>query len=99
MNKRTLKTMAGALGRVQGLLLAVALVSALSGCNEDGTGLGNPDGTNTVGLSFGLSGGAAAPAPSMFAGSLELTDGTNTLVIESAELVLKEIEFERVYRG
>jgi hypothetical protein len=96
MNDRTLKTIAGALGRVQGLLLAVALVSMLAGCNEDGTGPGNLDGANTVSLSFGLSGGAAAPAPSLFAGSLELTDGTNTLVIETAELVLREIEFERV---
>jgi len=83
MNKRTI-----------GPLLAVAMVAALAGCeNSTGPGL---EGTQAVSLSFGVSGGSAAPGASLFAGELELNDGVHTLVIQSTELVLKEIEFERV---
>jgi hypothetical protein len=86
---------AGALARAGGKLLVVVMVGLLAGC-DDATGPGVPTGTEAVSLSFGLSGGSASPAPSLFAGELQLSDGTNTLVVQSAELVLREVEFERV---
>lgn len=81
------------LGRMARLPLAVALMAALAACNDS---TGPNSGARTVSLSIGLAGGGASPAASLFAQGLELTDGTNTLVIESAEFVIREIEFERV---
>lgn len=72
------------------LLVGLVMLAVLGAC-DDSTG---PGGTGIVSLSVGLKSGPA-PSPSLFAQGLELTDGTNTLVIESAELVLREIEFER----
>ncbi len=75
-----------------GALLALTLVTAMVGCdNATGPGL---DGSKAVTLSIAMSAGTAAP--SLFAGELELNDGTHTLVIQSAELVIREIEFERM---
>jgi hypothetical protein len=95
MKQETTKRMVTALARGRALLMAVLLVLAAGACNEDGTGPGSPDGAKTVSLSIGLGGGTAAPAAALFAAGLELTDGVSTLVIESAELVLREIEFKR----
>ncbi len=72
--------------------LALALMAALAAC-DDATG---PNSGRTLSLSVRIAGGGANPAPGLFAQGLELTDGTNTLVIESAEVVIREIEFERV---
>lgn len=89
------KTSSG--GRVAAgrLALGALVLGLVVGCDDDDvTGL--PDaGTQAVSLSVGLK-STAVPSPSLFAQGLELSDGTNTLIIESAELVLREIEFERV---
>ncbi len=74
------------------LSLALALMATLAACN-DATG---PNSGRQLSLSVGLAGGGASPTAGLFAQGLELTDGTNTLVIESAEVVIREIEFERV---
>lgn len=80
------------------LLVALALLGLAMGC-DSATG---PDAGRSVSLSFGLTGSPAGQAPGpaaaagLFAAGLELTDGVNTLVIESADLVMREIEFERV---
>ncbi len=72
----------------------------LASCSGDSTGLGT-----TVSLSFSTpagSGTAAAPfSASPFTGGLSLspvtfTSGSNVLVITKAEVVLREIELERV---
>lgn len=74
-----------------GLALALAFVPLA--CN-DATG---PEGGTPLTLSIMVPGsGGAAPAAALFnAGELTLSDGVNTLVIQSAEVVLREIEFER----
>lgn len=73
--------------------LALALAVALVAC-DDSTG---PNGGSLLTLSIMVPGsGGAAPAPALFgAAELRLDDGQNTLVIQSAEVVLREIEFER----
>lgn len=82
---------------VRKILLGFALLAALSGCDDDEgiTGPANPAGQRAVSLSIGLAGGASASAAVPFGSGLELSDGLNTLALESAELVLREIEFER----
>ncbi|MBI2537305.1 MAG: hypothetical protein HYW06_10175, partial [Gemmatimonadetes bacterium] len=77
-------------------LAAVAGLLLVAACS-DGTGPGT-----SLALSFStrLPAGAAAPsrAPSFGAavtGADTLTDGTNTLIITKAEIVLREIELER----
>ncbi len=82
--------------RLPVLALTLATLGLLAGCDGGPTGPGGA-GSKSVSLSFGLKGGSASPAPGLFAAGYELTDGLgNTLVITSAELVLREIEFERV---
>ncbi len=81
--------------RLPVLALTLAALGLLVSCDESPTGPGGA-GSKAVSLSFGLKGGSASPAPGLFAAGYELTDGLNTMVIESAELVLREIEFERV---
>lgn len=84
--------MRAAIGRVA---LGVFMLALLVGC-DDGDVTGPAAGaTKTVSLSVGVK-AAPATSASLFAQGLELNDGTNTLIIESAELVLREIEFERV---
>jgi hypothetical protein len=75
------------------LAVAVAALAALVGCEET-TGPSAGAG-RTVSLSIGLGGGGGSAAPALMAAGLELNDGLNTLVIESAELVMRELEFER----
>lgn len=79
---------------------AVVAALFLASCSGDSTGLGT-----TVSLSFSTpagSGTAAAPfSASPFIGGLSLspvtfTSGSNVLVITKAEIVLREIELERV---
>jgi hypothetical protein len=84
----------GTLMRSRGLLLAGVVAALLAGCS-DSTG---PSGAGRrVSLTVGLAGGAANPAPPLFAQGLVLTDGAgNRLEITSAELVIREIEFKRV---
>ena len=80
-------------------LLAVGLVAAtLAACDDDGgvTGPGGSAGAGSVSLSVALTGSAPNSAASLHAQGLDLTDGANTLSIESAELVVREIEFERI---
>jgi len=76
------------------LVLGLALLGLLAGCDDDPTGPAAP-GAQSVSLSVTLK-STAGPSPALFAQGLQLTDGTNTLEIESAELVLRELEFERV---
>ncbi len=73
--------------------LALALAMALVACN-DSTG---PTDASRLTLSFVVPGtGGAAPAPALFAAfDITLDDGQNELIIQSAEVVLREIEFER----
>ncbi len=81
--------------KLKGLICALALAASLGACDL----FTGPDGpTGSVSLSFMVPGtGAAASAARLFgAAGVTLTDGTgNTLVIQSAEVVLREIEFER----
>lgn len=79
--------------RASTFVVMLAALALLAGCDQ-ATGPGA--GANSVGLSFTLAGGAANPAPGLFAASLDLNDGSNTLSIQSAEIVLREIEFERL---
>ncbi len=93
MKSTTLKY-ASHLAKLGHLVLAGLIIFAV-GC-DDSTAPAGSAGSRPVGLSVALSGTGANPVGSLFAQALELTDGANTLVIESAELVLREIEFERV---
>ncbi len=79
-------------------LVVAALLAALVACNDDGgvTGPVGSVGAGSVTLSVALTGAGPSASASLHAQGLELTDGANTLVIESAELVVREIEFERI---
>ncbi len=79
--------------KLKGLICALALTATLGACDLF-TGPDRP--TGSVSLSFVVPGtGAAASAARLFgAGEYTAMDGTNTLVIQSAHLVLREIEFE-----
>ncbi len=82
-----------------GLGAVLATLVAFAACDEDTTGPNaGPAAGSTVSFSMMVPAKTTPPAaPRLFgAGSLTLEDGTNSLVIESAELVLREIEFERV---
>lgn len=70
-------------------LLALAAVVALGSCGgaEDG-----PGGTRTTGFAVTLSSPSVGAAGT---GALVLDDGASQLVIDSAEIVLNEIEFEQ----
>ena len=72
--------------------MAAALTLALAGCDENPT---SPDGSGVpLSLSVMVPAGGPAPAARMFAGEITIDDGAHVLVIESAEVVLGEIEFE-----
>ncbi len=79
-----------------GVLTLITAIAALTACN-DSTG---PGGNATqVSLSFTAgTAGAPAAASGLFAGPADLTfsDGQNELIITKAEVVLREIELERV---
>ncbi len=86
-------------------VIAVAAIVGLAGCSEgDSAQLGNsnePTVTTTLStsLSFGVNAAALTAGLTVQvndAGELVLEDETNTLVIRSAEVVLREIELERV---
>ena len=71
-----------------------ASVSLLAGCSDSGTGTGN---TATVRFNVATSSGAAAGAALDVSSAPEtFTDGSNTLVVESAQLVLRDIDFHLV---
>lgn len=74
------------------LALGLAVFGLLAGC-DDSTG---PGGAATVSLAFGLKSGSAVPAPGLFGQAPPITDGTNTITLTSAEIVLRQIEFKRV---
>lgn len=83
------------MAKLKGLAVALVTVLALVSC-DDATG--PAAGQGTVSLSFMMTAGGAAPAPGLFgAGVLTLGPDANgnTLEISSAEIVLREIEFER----
>lgn len=94
MKTQTTNRSPAALRRTASLVLSLAVIGLLAGC-DDATGPGS--GARSVSLSFGLAGGTAAPAPGLFAAALDYSDGMgNQLVIDGAEIVLREIEFKRV---
>lgn len=74
------------------LIVAAAVLGAAC---SDGAGPGTDAG---VSLSFSTRAPAAAPAPGFFASVMSdtLSDGANELIITKAEIVLREIELERV---
>jgi hypothetical protein len=69
------------------------MASLVAACEDNPAGPNS--GTTPVTLSIAIGAGSAA-APGLFAAGLELDDRVNTLVIETAEMVLKKIEFEHV---
>ena len=75
----------------------LGLAATLAACS-DGTGLSdNSPGQVSLSITTTLSGGpAASNTMFMLAGADTLTDGQNELVITQAELVLREIELERI---
>ncbi len=77
--------------RITMVLAAVFLMAACS----DGAGPSNQPGLS---LSFSTRAPAATQAPAAFASSLAdtLDDGQNVLIIDRAEVVLREIELERM---
>jgi len=77
---------------------AVLGFAAILAACSDGTGLsGNGPGQVSLSITTTLSGGSAASnAMFMLAGADTLSDGQNKLVITRAELVLREIEMERI---
>lgn len=88
MNKKSLNAW-----QMHGVALALTLATLVAACDDNPAGP-NP-GATSVTLSIGIGANPAA-APGLFAAGLELDDGVNTLVIESADMVLKKIEFEHV---
>lgn len=79
-------------------LLALAAMVALAGCGEADGGSG---GTRTTGFAValtlappGVAGSGLTAAPDA-TGALVVDDGVRVLVIDSAEIVLNEIEFEQ----
>ncbi len=90
---RKMKKSTGVVWWARALPLAMALTAAAAGCDDATSPSAGPQ---TVTLSVWMGVGAANPAPTLFAEGLELTDGVSTLVIESAELVIRELEFERI---
>ncbi len=85
------------LRRLAHLGLGLAALGLLVGCNdgEDATGLGGGAGANTVTLSFAVRAPVGA-SPALLADVLSLTDGSNTLDISSAQLVLRDIKLKLV---
>lgn len=78
------------------LLVGVATVALLNGCDGDPTGPGS-SGSPTVSLSVGIAGAGASPTALPFAQGLTLRDGMgNELVAESVDIVVREIKFERL---
>ncbi|PYP43999.1 MAG: hypothetical protein DMD42_08785 [Gemmatimonadetes bacterium] len=72
-------------------LCVIASTLALAACTE-GTGA---RGIAPVSLALSSAAGATAPAAAQAGGSETFTDGTNTLVISSVEVVLRKIELKR----
>jgi len=82
------------MNRILRLTGALALTTALTACDSSG-----PESQgSTVRLNVATSAAAGAvPAGMALSGApVEYTDGTNTLVIEKVEMVVKEVELERV---
>jgi len=69
----------------------IASTCALAACTE-GTG---SRGIAPVSLALSSAGTTAAPAAAQAGGSETFTDGTNTLVISSVEVVLRKVELKR----
>ncbi len=69
----------------------IASTLALAACAE-GTG---SRGIAPVSLALSGAGGATTPAAAQAGGSETFTDGTNTLVISSVEVVLRKVELKR----
>lgn len=79
------------------LLFALALIAGLSACEENV----DPERFSNVAVSFATKGANPSPAPSMAVVARATLDdttisGTDTLVVESAELVMREIELKRI---
>jgi hypothetical protein len=81
------------MSRHRQLVGALMFVGALTACDSSGPASQNP----AVSLNIATRGTAAAAAPGMqLSGApVEYTDGTNTLVINSVEMVVKELELKR----
>ena len=76
------------------LLTLAAGAALLAGCSDSGTGTAADA---TVRFNVATSTGTAAGAALDVSGGPEtFTDGTNTLVVESAQMVLRDIDFHFV---
>jgi len=81
--------------RMRNLAVGLALIVGLAACNDSPTG---PNGTGAP-LSFSVmvpGSGPAAAAQMFAAGEITISANGHTLVMQSAAVVLREIEFERV---
>jgi hypothetical protein len=81
------------MSRNRQLVGALMFVGALAACDSSGPATQNP----AVSLNIATRGITAAAAPGMqLSGApVEYSDGTNTLVINSVEMVVKELELKR----
>ncbi len=79
-------------------ILAITAVTMLAACSD-----ASPDGARiSLSISTGAENGAAAANQGMFFSGTAtgpISDGQNELVIEKAEVVLREIELERIETG
>lgn len=78
-------------------LAVLGLAATMAACSESTGVVGNGPGQVSLSITTTVSGGpVASNAMFMLAGVDTLTDGQNELVITSAELVLREIELEKI---
>jgi len=80
------------MSRNRQLVGALIFAGALAACDSSGPASQNP----AVSLNIATRGtAAAAPGMQLSGAPVEYTDGTNTLVINSVEMVVKELELKR----
>lgn len=80
--------------RITAPVLLIAGLSILAACSDSGTGT---SADATVRFNVATASANAAPAAMALSGTPDtLTDGTNTLVIDTAQMVLRDIKFHMV---
>ena len=78
------------------ILAAAVAATLLSACSDSTGASGDPQVRFNLATGPAAAAGIAAPAFAVAAAPMTLTDGANTLVLDQVELVLREIELERV---